>query len=153
MSKKSNISTALWFIPLLAVPLAVLFLFVFWVGRIVLHKSTGSSSKKPIAQENVDAPAHMADVLAPIIPPATPEIEEEIPVPQEIIDMNEELEQTEQAEQAAPEVCPATTMAVKNRNVKFLIPLIKRAYFNVRKIKFSPVPGRIKQPRTLSNIG
>lgn len=113
MSKKSNISTALWFIPLLAVLLAVLFLFVFWVGRIVLHKSTGSASRRPAVQENVDISARVADVPAPIIPPTTPEVAEEIPVPQEVIDMNEELEQTTDAVQTAPEVCPATTMAVK----------------------------------------
>ena len=48
MQKKSNVSTAMWFIPLLAILLASAFIFIYWVGRVLF---LSPSSTQPVASQ------------------------------------------------------------------------------------------------------
>lgn len=109
MRKKSNVSTAMWFIPLVAVVLACVFVFIYWTGRVLLHST--QSTKSAASQNSTPSSSVLPDVQVPIVPSSSVELEEEIPVPQEVLDMEEPKEESPSQEQA--DVCPATTVAVK----------------------------------------
>ena len=111
MQKKSNVSTAMWFIPLLAILLASAFIFIYWVGRVLF---LSPSSTQPVASQKnpLQNSATQNDTSIPILPP-TPveESEEEVPLPQEVLDM--EKPETEAPAQTQPDICPSTTVATK----------------------------------------
>lgn len=150
MSKKSNISTALWFIPLLAVLLAVLFVLIFWTGRVLLHKTSKPVTNRSVSQDSF-AQTESTNVPSPIVPTVPVEIEEEeIPVPPEVLDMEELPQETDISAEtdasaapeqpATPEVCPATTMAVKIKKSQRKISYTpyQKGLFECKKNKIFP---------------
>lgn len=101
----------MWFIPLLAVFLACLFVFIYSVGRIFLRSTT--STKSTLSQNNsLQNSSAKRERVAPIVP-SVPVVdpEEEISVPQEVQDMD--ASQTDSSTQGTVDICPSTTVAVK----------------------------------------
>lgn len=110
MKKKSTVSPALWFIPLLAICMALLFTLVFVTGKFFLKKS--SLASKPAQAVAVQQPT-----AVPVVPLASLEevTAEEETIPAEVLEQTEDLiqELPPQAEPAEPEVCPAPSVPVK----------------------------------------
>ncbi len=121
MQKKSTFSTALWFIPLLAILLAVAFVFIYWVGRMLLGRNSMSSAKTAKTQQVSGQAVPRQPSQMPIIP-AIPVEQEEVPIPQEVLDMENALKE-EHSQASSVEVCPATSVPVKikkpTRSVKY----------------------------------
>lgn len=112
MQKKSSISTAMWFIPLLAILLACAFIFVYWMGRVLLRSTP--SVKDIVLQNKSSQESTAPGTSVPIIPPTTPvEPDEENVPPQEVLDMGNIVVEEGKEESSPSEVCPATSVPVK----------------------------------------
>ena len=113
MQKRSTVSTALWFIPLAAVVLALLLTLVGFIGWKLLGRVTSSSAPTPPARTVRTAKPKPVAPTAPIVPfVAVDDQPQEIPVPQEVLDMPASAQEAS-AQTSAPEVCPSSYVPAK----------------------------------------
>lgn len=128
MQKQSSFLTALWFIPLLAILLAVACVGVYWFGKTLLNRVKVPTAHHVVQQTNVQAQPVETAQAAPVVPLLPIETSEEEPVPDEVINMQKELEQQAPPAQeqqpvaqnkpstpvkSATDTCVATTVPAK----------------------------------------